>query len=81
MRILFAPEAAEAFHQLPESAKRKAAISIDLLLRHPSLYPIRRRGIMRGYRYFVADRFLIYYKVSSAEIRVSSILPGMMQKA
>lgn len=36
---------------------------------------------MRGYRYFVADRFLIYYKVSSAEIRVSSILPGMMQKA
>lgn len=69
------------FAELPESTKRKAAGSIELLERHPRMYPIRRRGIMRGYRYFVAERHLIYYSVSSTEVRVTAIIPGMMQRA
>jgi hypothetical protein len=43
------------------------------------MYPVRRRGIMRGYRYFVVYGFLFYYTVSSVEIRIAAILPGGMR--
>ena len=45
------------------------------------MYPVRRRGFMRDYRYFVAGRFLFYYSVTSAEVRISAILPGAMRHA
>jgi plasmid stabilization system protein ParE len=48
--------------------KRRAARSIELLAAQPRMYPVRRRGVMRGYRYFVAHGFLFYYSVSSGEV-------------
>jgi plasmid stabilization system protein ParE len=81
VRILFATTAADAFAELPESTKRKAARSIDLLERHPQMFPVRRRGLMRGYRYFVAERHLVYYSVSSDEVRIAAIIPGAMCRA
>jgi plasmid stabilization system protein ParE len=81
VKILFAATAAEAFAELPESAKRKAARSIDLLERHPRMYPVRRHGLMQGYRYFVAGRHLVYYSLSSQEVRIAAIIPGAMRRA
>jgi len=54
VKILFGEAAAEAFAELPQTTRRKAARSIELLQQHPRMYPVRRRGLMRGYRYFVA---------------------------
>jgi plasmid stabilization system protein ParE len=79
--VLFADGLPEIFTALPEGAKRKAARSIDLLCAHPRMYPVRRRGLMRGYRYFIADRFLFYYSVSSIEIRIAAIIPAAMRQA
>jgi hypothetical protein len=41
MTILFAASAVEAFAELPERTKRKAARSIELLTQHPRMYPAR----------------------------------------
>lgn len=81
MRILFAAAADDAFAELPQSTKNRAAGSIELLRQHPRMYPIRRRGLMRGYRYFVADEHLFYYTVSSEEIRIAAVIPGVMRRA
>ena len=81
MTVLFADGLPEIFTALPESTKRKAAQSIDLLSMHPRMYPIRRRGLMRGYRYFIADRFLFYDSVSSIEVRLAAIIPAAMRQA
>ena len=81
MTILFSAGASEIFAQLPEPVKRRAARSIELLASQPQIYPVRRRGIMVGYRYFVAHSVLFYYSVSSAEIRIAAILPGRMRRA
>jgi len=59
--VSFSATAGEVFAELPDAVKRRAAYSIDLLSNHPLIYPVRRRGIMRGYRYFVAFRTLFYY--------------------
>jgi hypothetical protein len=45
------------------------------------MYPVRRRGLMRGYRYFIAGRFLFCYSVSSTEIRLTAIIPATMRVA
>jgi hypothetical protein len=45
------------------------------------MYPVRRRGLMRGYRYFVAGRHLFYYSVTSEEVRITAIIPGVMRQA
>jgi plasmid stabilization system protein ParE len=79
--ILFAAAAAEAFDELPQSTKRKAASSIELLEQHPRMYPVRRRGLMRGYRYFAAGRHLFYYSVKSQEVRITAVIPGAMRRA
>jgi plasmid stabilization system protein ParE len=81
VKILFAAAAAEAFDELPQHAKRKAASSIELLEQHPRMYPVRRRGLMRGYRYFAAGRHLFYYSVNSQEVRITAIIPGAMRRA
>jgi plasmid stabilization system protein ParE len=73
--------ASEICAQLPELVRRKAAHSIELLASQPRMYPVRRRGIMRGYRYFVAHSVLFYDSVSSAGIRIAAILPGRMRLA
>ncbi|MFN7934828.1 MAG: hypothetical protein U0R19_15980 [Bryobacteraceae bacterium] len=72
---------AEAFAELPEKAKRDAAVTIDMLDRYPRIHPIRRRGVMRGYRFFVAGRFLVYYRVTSEEVQIAAVIPGMMRSA
>jgi len=81
VKILFAAAAAEAFDELPQSTKRKAASSIELLEKHPRMYPVRRRGLMRGYRYFIVGRHLIYYSVNSQEVRITAVIPGAMRRA
>ena len=81
MIVLFPAGASEIFTRLPDPVKRRAARSIELLASHPQMYPVRRRGIMRGYRYFVAYSVLFYYSASSTEIRISAILPGQMRGA
>jgi plasmid stabilization system protein ParE len=79
--VLFSAGASEIFTLLPEPVRRRAARSIELLVHNPLMYPVRRRGIMRGYRYFVAHSVLFYYATSSTEIRISAILPGRMRAA
>jgi plasmid stabilization system protein ParE len=79
--VLFAESAAQTFAELPEGTKREAARSIELLALFPRMYPVRRRGCMRGYRCFLAGRHLFYYSVASSEIRISAIIPAMMRRS
>ena len=81
MTIVFAEGLPDVFKDLPERVKRNAARSLDRLTSHPRMYPVRQRGLMRGYRYFVIDENLFYYSVTSSEIRIAEILPGRMYRA
>jgi len=45
------------------------------------MFRIRKRGLLRGYRFFEVDRRIFYYEVSSTEVRIIGILPGMMRGA
>jgi plasmid stabilization system protein ParE len=78
--ILFGDSAAELFEELPEDIKHEARQSMELLMFNPRMYQVRRRGIMRGRRAFLAGRYFFCYLVSSAEIRIDAILPAGMRR-
>jgi plasmid stabilization system protein ParE len=50
-------------------------------MRFPEMFAQRRRGVFKGYRYFVAGPYLFYYSVSSDQIRIVGILHGRMRRA
>ena len=81
MLILFADGVPEVFAELPRDVQQRAANSIELISGFPQMCPVRRRGPMRGYRYFVVDRYLFYYSVAATEIRVTAIIPAAMRRA
>ena len=43
------------------------------------MYPVRQRGLMHGYRYFIAGDYLFYYSVATTEIRIAAIIPAAMR--
>ena len=45
------------------------------------MYSRRRRGMMRGYRYFTVKGYLFYYSFTAEDLRVAAILPGRMEQA
>ena len=81
MTVLFSQDLLGVFGVLPEAVKLQAARSIGLLSEHPHMFPIRRRGLMRGYRYFIAGRFLFYYSIAGNEIRITAVIPAAMRRA
>ena len=81
MIVLFADGVSQVFAELPQDVQRRAAHSIELISAFPRMYPVRRRGLMRGCHYFVAGRFLFYYSVAATEIRVTAIIPAAMRRA
>ena len=81
MKVLFGSGVDEVFDNLPAPVKANVARKINLLTSFPLMYPVRRRGIMRGYRYFGSFGYLFFYSVASSEIRISAIIPGRMSKA
>jgi plasmid stabilization system protein ParE len=54
---------------------------MELLAFNPYMYEVRRRGLMRGRRSFLAGRYFFYYSVSSAEVRIDAIMPAGMRRA
>jgi len=76
--VLFVEGLPEIFEALPDSVKLQAACSIALLKVYPHMW---QRGLMRGYRYFVAGPLLFYYSIATAEVRMSAIIPAAMRLA
>jgi len=81
VKVLFGQGIPEIFQELPRPVQIKAARIIDLITVFPEMYPVRRIGLMRGYRYFNALGYYFYYSISSQEIRVMAILPARMEQA
>jgi len=81
VNVLFGEGVLEVFQEFPRPVQVKAARIIDLIAVFSEIYPVRRIGLMRGYRYFNALGYYFYYSISSQEIRVTAVHPGRMEQA
>jgi plasmid stabilization system protein ParE len=81
VKALFSTGAAEVFDNLPDRVRGRALEVLDLIVVFPEMYAVRQHGLMAGYRSFTVYPYILYYSVSSQEIRVAAILPGRMEQA
>ena len=81
MTLILGDGVPEIFEALPRPIQQEAARLLRLLLTQPRMYPVRLRGLMKGYRYFSVDGYLFYYQVSSSQVRLSAVIPGRMRQA
>ena len=51
MTVVLGDGVPEVFESLPFALRKKDAEIIELIALFPEMYPIRRRGLMRGYRW------------------------------
>jgi len=69
----------EVFALLGElsSAQREAILEkIDLLQHFPRLYPVRTRRRFRGYRWFLAGEWIVYYRFVEGAIYIRGLWPA-----
>ena len=81
MTVFLDSDVEEIFHSLPAPVQALASESFRLIGVFPEMFAQRRRGVFKGYRYFVAGPYLFYYSVSSDQIRIVGILHGRMRRA
>ena len=66
----------ELYAELPTKDRIEIQKRLTLLERFPDLYPLRHTGHFRGLRYFVAGRWIVYYRHVGDTIFVRALWPA-----
>jgi plasmid stabilization system protein ParE len=78
--VIFGEGVDKLFLDLPNRVQTQALEMFRLIVSFPRMFPVRRRGTGKGYRFFTAGRFVFFYSVSSEQIRIITILSGGMRR-
>ena len=76
--VVWQPDARSVVLSLPDDVQDLIAEKIDLLARFPLMYPIRKRGRFRRHRWFLAQNWLVYYKVAVETVYIRGIWPARL---
>jgi hypothetical protein len=67
----------DVFQDIPLKDQVEVVEVLNLVRSFPAMFPLRRRGRMRGHRAFVARRrWLVFYKVVDGVIYVRALWPA-----
>ena len=75
-RILWTEPALEIFLELPPHEQQTIEQKVQLLGLFLDMYPARRIGRFRGHRYFLAGRWLVYYRRRGDTVYIRNLWPA-----
>ena len=81
MKILWTATALRALEAVPRRPAESILGRLEVAARHPWMYPLRGRGRYRGYRWFPAGPWLVFYQVVGPALVVRGILHGSRRGA
>ncbi len=81
MTVAWTDTALEGLAEAPAKVGREILRKIRIARRVPTMFPERHRGRYRGYRWFPAGDWLVFYQVIGKRLIVLGVMPGMMQDA
>ncbi len=64
--------------EMPEPERERILKKVGRLEAFPQMYPVRATGPFRGYRWFFAGPWLVYYRVVEAKVYVRAIWPARL---
>jgi plasmid stabilization system protein ParE len=67
--------------ETPASIGREILRKVRTARRFPTMFPERHRGRYRGYRWFPAGAWLVFYQVAGKRLIVLGIMHGTMRDA
>ena len=64
--------------ELPDTECASILAKVQQLEAFPEMYPVRSDGPFRGHRWFLAGRWLIYYRVVEEKVFLRAIYPARL---
>jgi hypothetical protein len=64
--------------ELPDTECASILAKVQQLEAFPEMYPVRSSGPFRGHRWFLAGRWLIYYRVVEEKVFLRAIYPARL---
>lgn len=80
-RLVWSPEAARILLTLPLPVRADIDLKAKYLHDFPEMYPVRRRGRLRGQRFFVSFDWIVYYMIEADEITITTMGHGRRRSA
>jgi plasmid stabilization system protein ParE len=81
VKILWTETALHHLDEVPAAPAAQVLARLEAASRHPEMYPARQRGAFRGYRWFPAGSWLVFYETAESALIVRGILHGARKKA
>ncbi len=75
-RVVWPETLLEILPELEERERNLIWERVGQLERFPRLYPVRVKGRFRGHRWFLAGRWLVYYRVVDDTLYLRALWPA-----
>lgn len=81
MKIVWTATALRHLDAVPRAPAEQILDKLETAARYPEMYPIRQRGRYRGYRWFPAGAWLVFYELVEETLAVRGIVYGAREEA
>ena len=75
-QILWPESVLDVLLELPEREREIILDKATLLERFPRMFPARMKGRFRGHRWFLAENWIVYYRVSDETVYIRGLWPA-----
>ncbi len=74
--VLWPESVLEVPLELPEREREIILEKVSLLEQFPRMFPIRMKGRFRNHRWFLAQNWIVFYRVSDDAIYIRGLWPA-----
>jgi plasmid stabilization system protein ParE len=81
VKILWTETALRHLEEVPRRPAEQILARLETASQFPQMFPARQRGRYRGYHWFPAEDWLVFYSIVDESLIVRGILHGALRDA
>ena len=74
--VLWPESVLQVLMELPDREREIILQKVSLLEEFPRMYPVRMTGRFRSHRWFLAQNWIVYYRVSDDTVYIRGLWPA-----
>ncbi len=74
--VLWPESVLQVLMELPDREREIILQKVSLLDESPRMYPVRMTGRFRSHRWFLAQNWIVYYRVSDDTVYIRGLWPA-----
>ena len=76
VEVLWPESVLEVLLELSEREREIILEKVSLLMQFPRMFPVRMKGRFRNHRWFLAQNWIVYYRVPDDTIYIRGLWPA-----